>query len=150
MRKITFLSGLSILFSLIQIAAFSQNNKEKEIRDLEKLEGESWVKKDSMTLFKLFAPELVVNTPLNRVANLPILKQLMRAGKIDISASEKIIEKISFIQDMGIAMGHDIIKPERGMENAGKTVTRQYTDVWKKYKKSWRLIIRQATIIAIK
>ncbi len=150
MRKIIFLSALTIFFGLLDITAFAQKNREMEIRDLENLEGESWVRKDTATLFRLFSPVLVVNTPLNKVATLPLIKQLMRMGKIDISASEKIIEKISFIQGMGIAMGHDIIKPQGTMEDAGKTVTRQYTDVWKKDKNGWRLIIRQATKISVK
>jgi len=120
-----------------------------EIRKLENIEGEAWVKKDSMTLFKLFAPELVVNSPLNNVINLAILKKLIRAGKVDISSSEKKIEKVSFIKDMVVVMGSDIVKPQGAMDNAGKTVTRRYTDIWIYDGAGWRLTIRQATIISI-
>ena len=123
---------------------------ETVIRNLENAEGQAWVNKDSVVLFKLFSPQLVVNTPLNKVATLDIVKKLMRAGKINVSYSEKIIEKITFIKDMAVVMGHDIVKPQGAMDNAGKTVTRQYTDVWIKDESGWHLTIRQATIISIK
>lgn len=129
--------------------SFAQQNEETVIRNLENAEGQAWVDKDSVALFKMFSPQLVVNTPLNRVATLEVVKKLMRSGKIDVSSSEKIIEKITFLKDMAIVMGRDIIKPQGAMENAGKTVTRQYTDVWIKDESGWHLTIRQATIISI-
>jgi hypothetical protein len=149
MKKILILSVSTILLGLTHFVSSAQKNNETEIKKLEDMEGEAWVKKDSVILFKLFSPELVVNTPLNRVANLEVIKKLMRAGKIDISSSEKIIEKISFINNMAVVMGHDIVKPQGAMEDAGKTVTRQYTDIWIKDKSGWRLTIRQATKISV-
>ena len=149
MKKVFITSVFTILLGLVHYVSFSQANNETEIRKLEKMEGDAFEKRDTMTLFKLFSPDLIVNTPLNRVATLEDIKRLIRAGKIDIASSEKIIEKISFINDMAIVMGHDIIKPQGAMENAGKTVTRRYTDVWVKDKTGWHLTIRQATNILI-
>jgi hypothetical protein len=147
MKKILILSVIIVFLCLRNFVLLAQENDETEIRKLEKLEGDAFVKKDTLTLFKLFSPDLVVNTPLNRVATLEDIKRLIRSGKIDISSSEKIIEKISFINDMAVVMGHDIIKPEGAMENAGRTLTRRFTDVWIKDKTGWQLTIRQATNI---
>ena len=149
MRKTLSLLLLTIVLTLTNTISLAQENSETEIRALENMEGEAWVKKDSATLFKLFSPQLVVNSPLNKVATLEVIKKLIRAGKIDISSCEKVIEKISFINRMAVVMGHDIVKPQGAMENAGKTVTRQYTDIWIKDKTGWRLTIRQATNISI-
>ena len=149
MRKTLSLSVLTIVFALTYFISFAQETSETEIKNLENIEGEAWVKKDSVMLFKLFSPDLVVNTPLNKVATLEIIKMLIRSGKINISSSEKVIEKITFINGMAIVMGHDIVKPQGAMDNAGKTVTRQYTDIWIKDKTGWRLTIRQATNISV-
>jgi hypothetical protein len=149
MKKLFTPFVMSVLLGLTYNVSLAQEDKELEIRKLENIEGEAWVKKDSMTLFKLFAPELVVNSPLNNVINLAILKKLIRAGKVDISSSEKKIEKVSFIRDMAVVMGSDIVKPQGAMDNAGKTVTRRYTDIWIYDGAGWRLTIRQATIISI-
>lgn len=138
-----------IFFGLTHHVCLSQVNDELEIRKLEELEGKSWVTKDSTTLYKLFSPKLVVNSPLNKVATLDVIKMLFRTGKIDISSSEKVIEKVSFIKGMAVVMGRDIVKPQGGMANSGKTVTRQYTDIWIKENNEWQLTIRQATIISI-
>jgi hypothetical protein len=139
----------AIFFILFQNPSFAQKNADAEIRNLEELEGQSWVKKDTTTLFRLFSPELVVNTPLNQSATLQDIKRLTNLGKIDIGYSKKMIEKITFINDMAVVMGQDIVKPRGGMKDAGKTVTRSYTDVWIKTRNTWQLIIRQATIISI-
>lgn len=148
MKKVKKLISAAI-FLLSFHYSFAQQNPETEIRNLEELEGQSWVKKDTTTLYQLFSPELVVNTPLNRFATLQIVKQLTRLGKIDVSYSKKLIEKITFINDMAVVMGQDIIKPQGGMPDAGKTVKRSYTDVWAKTDNKWRLIIRQATNISV-
>jgi hypothetical protein len=144
MKKM-LLSVITILFTLAGHFCLAQENNETGIRNLEKMEGEAFVKKDTITLYNLFSSRLVVNTPLNRVATLEDIKRLIRLGKIDIASSEKIIEKITFINDMAIVMGHDIVKPQGAMQDAGKTVTRRYTDVWIKDKSGWKLTIRQAT-----
>jgi hypothetical protein len=140
---------MAILLGLTHNISLAQQDKEVEIRKLENMEGEAWVKKDSAALFKFFSPELVVNSPLNNVVTLDILKKLMRVGKVDISSCEKNIDKVSFIKDMAVVMGSDIVKPQGAMDNAGKTVTRRYTDIWIKDGDGWRLTIRQATIISI-
>jgi Domain of unknown function (DUF4440) len=149
MKKLFTPFVMAVLLGLTYNVSLAQEDKELEIRKLENIEGEAWVKKDSMTLFKLFAPELVVNSPLNNVITLAILKKLIRAGKVDISSSEKKIEKVSFIKDMAVVMGSDIVKPQGAMDNAGKTVIRRYTDIWIYDGAGWRLTIRQATIISI-
>lgn len=149
MKKIYIFLLLAIPFGLMHYSSFAQENNDTEIRRLENLEGQSWVKKDSLALFKLFSPQLVVNSPLNKVITFDLLKTLIRTGKIDISYSEKVIEKISYIHDMAIVMGKDIVKPQGAMANAGKTVTRQYTDIWIKDGNDWHLTIRQATIISV-
>lgn len=149
MKKNLILSFSIAILQLTSFCSYAQQNNEDEIRQLEEIEGQAWVKKDSVTLFKLFSTQLVVNTPLNKVATLDVIKKLMRSGQINLSSSKKMIEKISFINGMAVVMGYDVITPEGEMANAGKTVTRRYTDVWIKDKTEWHLMIRQATVIAI-
>jgi hypothetical protein len=151
MKKIIKSSPLIItmVLSLTHYVSLAQENNEAEIRKLENMEGEAWIKKDTATLLKLFSPQLIVNTPYNRIADLNGVMALARMGKIDASFVEKGIEKISFVENIAIVMGHDIIKPQGAMENAGKTVTRRYTDIWMKDIASWRLVARQATNISI-
>ena len=48
---LTILSAV-VIFGLIPNLVSAQQNKEAEIQDLEKMEGQAWVEKDSITLFK--------------------------------------------------------------------------------------------------
>jgi hypothetical protein len=141
--------SLFVCFLLFTFSAFAQQNIDAEIRQLEKMEGEAFAKHDTATLLTLFSPQLVVNTPLNRVATFEDVMQLIREGKIDVIADEKFIEKITFVENVAIVMGYDMVKPQGAMANAGKTVKRRYTDIWLKDKNTWRLTARQATIISI-
>ena len=141
--------GLIIFMLLGTTALCAQQNNETEIRNLEKQEGEAFAKKDTTALLKLFSPNLVVNSPVNKVFGFAEVMSMVRNGKIDVGSVEKIIEKISFVENIAIVMGHDIVTPKGAMDNAGKTVTRRYTDIWMKDKDSWRLTARQATVISV-
>jgi hypothetical protein len=143
-------SLISIIFlAFTHTFSLAQQNDETEIRNLEKMEGEAFAKKDTMMLLKLFSPNLVVNSPLNKVATFRDVMNLIRAGKIDVSADEKFIEKVSFVENIAIVMGYDVVKPQGAMDNTAKTVTRRYTDIWMKNGNSWLLTARQATIISV-
>jgi hypothetical protein len=138
----------TIFLALIYSVSLAQQQNEIEIRKLENMEAEAFSKKDTLTLLKLFSPNLVVNSPLNRVATFEDVMKLIRAGKIDVGSVKKVIERISFVENIAIVMGQDIVTPQGAMDNAGKTVTRRYTDIWMRDKTSWRLTARQATIIS--
>lgn len=149
MKRIFLFAFHALLFLYVHQNCKGQQNSEDQIRKLEKMEGEAFANKDTATLLTLFSPHLVVNTPLNRVATFEDVMRLIRAGEIDVSADEKVIEKVTFVENIAIVMGYDIIKAQGEMKNAGKTVRRRYTDIWMKDKNSWRLTARQATIISV-
>ncbi len=46
-------------------------------------------------------------------------------------------------------MGEEKIKPQGKQNNAGKLVTRRFTNVWMYSNNNWSIIARQATIIKV-
>ena len=93
---------------------------------------------------------MVVNTPLNTVVNVEATKQHLRAGGLKYLSFERNIERITFDDDnIAIVMGGEVIKPQGPQPNAGKTVSRRFTHVWKKSGNTWSLIARHATIIKV-
>jgi hypothetical protein len=46
-------------------------------------------------------------------------------------------------------MGLEILKPQADSQNAGKTVNRRFTNIWTRENGTWKLTVRQATIISI-
>jgi hypothetical protein len=131
-------------------AVWSQDQRDAEIRRLENLERESVLKGDSIVLFdKIWSPNMVINTPNNVVGTVEGTKALLRSGGLNYLSFERNIEKITFNNNVAIVMGQEKIKPQGKQNNAGKLVTRRFTNVWMYTNNSWSIIARQATIIKI-
>jgi len=128
---------------------YAQTAAEMEIRKLEDEQREAFQNKDTAVLFKLFSPNFVVNAPTNRITTLKELMQLMKQGAVDMEKFERITERVTFINDIAIAMGNETLHPTGKMPNAGKTVKRRYTNIWMKNEGSWQLVARQSTIISV-
>ena len=146
MQKMLLLISLSLVCTIVK----AQESRDSVIRSLEKLERESVMKGDSLTLFnKLWSPNMVVNAPANRVGTVEGTKMQMRTGKLNYLLFERTIEKITFDDNLAIVMGEEKIKPQGSQDHAGKLVTRRFTNIWKFANNAWSIIARQATIIKV-
>ena len=128
---------------------YAQTAAEMEILKLEDAQREAFQKKDTTTLLKLFAPNFVVNAPTNKITTLKELMRLMRQGAVDMEDFERITEKVTFNNNIAIAMGNETLHPTGKMPNAGKTVKRRYTNIWMKNEGGWQLVARQSSIISV-
>lgn len=144
MKKIPFTSLLLLLLFFLQA-----QNPEAQIRELEDAQREAFLKKDTTALYKIFSPDFVVNAPTNKVTTLQQLKVLIRTGYVDMEVFERVTEKVTFNNNIAIAMGNETLNPTGNMPNAGKTVKRRYTNIWMKHGKTWQLVARQSTIISV-
>jgi hypothetical protein len=130
--------------------SFAQSDLEKEIRGLDEMEARATISGDTAMLSRLWSPGFVVNNPANVVVNVAQIRQLMKEGKIAYSSFSRVIEKVTITDNVAVTMGYEENQPEKATDNAGRTVTRRYTNVWLKGKSGWRIIARQATIINVK
>lgn len=149
MKTAKFTSLLFTFLMFVQISISAQTKVENQIRELEKIEKEAVLKGDTVMLFKLWSPNYVVNTPFNSVASIKEIKGFLREGKIDYTAFDRIIETITLTENIAIVMGKEIINPEKKTDNAGKTVTRRYTNIWVNKNGKWLLTARQATNVLV-
>ena len=137
----------ALLLIAMATLSFAQDPREAEIRRLEQLERESVMKGDSSALFnKIWSPTMIVNTPANVVGTVEGTKAIFRSGGLKYLSFERNIEKVTFNENIAIVMGGEVIKPQGKQPNAGKTVSRRFTHVWKYAGNSWSIIARQATI----
>jgi ketosteroid isomerase-like protein len=139
-----------VLFAVCTSTASAQQATEAEIRNLEKLELEALLKKDTTALFhKYWSPKMVVNTPGNVVGTVAETKKRFMAGQIEYARMERNVEKVTFNENLAIVMGNEVLVPKGNTDNAGKTVTRRFTNVWMKTNDSWSIVARQSTIISV-
>jgi hypothetical protein len=141
---------LTIALVYISLLTNAQSNSDTDIKKLEQQEAAAMLKGDTLSLSKLWSPDYVVNNPLNTVVDVKTIKWLIRNGKIDYTSFERIIDKITYTQNLAIVMGTEVVRPEKKTENSGKTVNRRYTHVWLKTNGTWLLVARQATNIEVK
>jgi hypothetical protein len=151
MRKFTTkVLVVAFILGLIHTSSLAQQVNETFIRNLDNSELEAVLKGDSLALFdKIWSPNMVVNTPANRVGTVEGTKIALRTGKLDYSSFERTIEKITIFGNVGIVMGQEIVKPQRNNDNVGKTITRRFTNIWMNENNVWHMVARQATVISI-
>jgi hypothetical protein len=143
----TFIVTLSL--TLTANILFAQNSRELEIIRLENIESEAILKGDSTILYKLWSPDMVIHNQANNVMTVEGTKTLLRTGKLNYLTFERFIEKITFNENLAIVMGEEKFKPQGLSRNAGKSVTRRFTNIWKFSNNNWNIIARQATIIKV-
>jgi ketosteroid isomerase-like protein len=98
-----------------------------------------------------FAPDVVVNSPTNRVVALADVMARFRSGQIgaEPGSGERRVEFVGVRGDSVVVMGEETFRPGSNAPNAGKVVRRRFTDIWKQYSGLWKLAIRQATVTAV-
>jgi len=107
---------------------------------------------DAEATAALFAKDLIVNAPTNQVVRREQVLGFFKAGRMDYESAVETIEALEARGDQVVLMGEEVIKPKEKSPNpnAGKTVRRRFTDVWRKEADGqWRLTLRQATIFSV-
>jgi hypothetical protein len=95
----------------------------------------------------LMAPDMLVNAPVNRVANRDNVIGRIKASQI--SYEPNVVRNIDYAGVRGevvVIMGEEIVHPNKDAPYAGQTEHRRFTDIWKQMDGVWKLWIRQATI----
>lgn len=145
-----FIPILFLLFASFSLTFAQTDPREAELRRVDNLEREATMRGDSAILFgKLWSNEMVVNTPANRVGTVEGTKMQLRTGNLAYASFVRNIEKITFNDNIAMVMGEEITKPQGIQQNADKTVTRRFTNIWKYANNQWQMIGRQATIIKV-
>jgi ketosteroid isomerase-like protein len=142
----------TIAFSILTLAVSAQENSktEAEIRALEQTGTKAILNGDINTLKQIWAPEFLVNTPRNEVTGTrDSILLIQKAGMIDYSTYEKVIERMQFQKDIVITMGHETIvaRNDTPAARAGQTYKRRFTNIWMNKNGKWQLIARHASII---
>ena len=134
------------LISLILVTtlAFGQSNDETEIRQLEKHWTELLDKGDTSSLLKIWSKNYAVNNPNGKIVTPKDIVALMETGH-RFPTVKRIIEKITFNQDIAIVMGKELQQPENRTTNHEEWIPRRFTNVWIKTNNGWQLAARQSS-----
>ena len=148
MTKYIFLLACTI--SIFSANAQDNSKTEAEIRRLEQTGATSILNGDTNTLKQIWTQEFLVNTPRNQVTETrDSILLIEKAGMLDYSTYEKVIERMQFQKNTVITMGHETIvsKNDTRILKAGQDYKRRFTNIWMKKHGKWQLIARHASII---
>ena len=148
MKKYIFLFAFSI--ATLSICAQDNSKTEAEIRALEQTGSKAILNGDTNTLKQLWAPEYLVNTPRNVVTGTrDSILLIQKAGMIDYSTYEKVIERMQFQDNIVITMGLETIVSRKDIPvaKAGQIYKRRFTNIWMKKNGKWQQIARHASIV---
>ena len=130
-----------ILFTTL---AFGQSSDELEIRKLEKHWTELLDQGDTTALLEIWSENYVVNNPNGKIVTPRDIVALMKRGH-KFPAVKRIIENITFNQDIAIVMGKELQQPADLNPNPEQWIPRRFTNVWIKNKNVWQLAARQSS-----
>lgn len=135
-----------ISFIFVTTLASGQSNDEQKIRQLEKHWTELLDKGDTTSLLAIWSKDYVVNNPNGKIVTPKEIIALMKSGH-KFPAVKRIIEKITFNQDMAIVMGKELQQPANMTTNHEEWIPRRFTNVWIKTENGWQLAARQSSQI---
>ena len=92
------------------------------------------------------APEAAVNSPGERVLPHDGVAKAFDLGLIDYAACRTTVEHAA-VRPNGevLLMGAEEVEPRGKTADAGRTVSRRFTEVWRPEGDGWLLALRQAT-----
>lgn len=102
---------------------------------------------DYKAIEDLMASDMLVNAPVNRVANRDNVIGRIKASQI--SYEPNVVRNIEYAGvrgDVVVIMGEEMVHPNKNAPYAGKAEHRRFTDIWKEMDGVWKLWIRQATV----
>jgi ketosteroid isomerase-like protein len=135
-----------IICIFVTTLAFGQTNDEQQIRRLEKHWTELLDNGDTTSLLKIWSKDYVVNNPNGKIVTPEEIVALMKSGH-KFPKVERIIEKITFNQDIAVVMGKELQQPASLTTNQDEWIPRRFTNVWIKTENGWQLAARQSSQI---
>ncbi len=97
-----------------------------------------------------YSSTFVANTPTSGVVPGHELLALFESGEIVYAHVEQHIEYAgAHGEDIVVIMGEEIVVPGEGMPDAGKRITRRFTDVFRKEDGEWRHDLRHANVVSV-
>lgn len=138
------------LFLIISIftsnIALAQSSDELQIRQLEKDWTQLLDQGDTTALLKIWTKDYVVNNPNGKIVTPKEIVAIMKNGH-KFPSVERIIEKITFNQNIAIVMGKELQQPANMTDNKDEWIPRRFTNVWIKSENGWQLAARQSSKI---
>ena len=132
-------------------AASEQSSDQRAVLEADAQQRLAVASADGAAIEAIADPHLRVNAPNNRILTRDDLVRMVGSGEIRNEVFERTPEEVVITGDVGVVMGHELVFPGAGSEQARmygeRTLRRRYTNVYIRSGTSWRHLARHANII---
>lgn len=125
----------------------SKENISKQIKILEDLEAKAILESDTVTLKNIWSEDYRVYNPYDLIFNKKQVLQGIKSTFIKFSLFTREQEYFGIYDDVVFVMGKETVVFSGENPDRGKTLVIRYTDVYKLFDESWKIIARHANII---
>lgn len=116
---------------------------EQEVRRLDLAHAGAVLRDDLAAMDRLWTKDFIVNNPFNEIDR----ADRVRTGAVTHSSFIREPEALTVYGDTVIVMGRETVLPNGDSPDAGKTISRRYTNIWMKRNGRWRLVARHTSVI---
>lgn len=117
-----------------------------QIRELEQRQVAIALTGDRALLLEVFAPHFQMINPSGARASRDQLLELLAGGARPYSAATYVTDSVSVYDDVVVSTGTEEVTFGSGAQ-AGQKQQRRITQVWEREGGTWRLAMRQATLV---
>ena len=136
------LGGLALL-----LGACATPAHDARIRELEQQQARAAIARDRAALEQIFAPDFRVFNPSGGVANKAELINILTTGTNPYASAKYETHSLEVHETLAFSTGMETVVMAQASQGAqaGQTVQRRVTQVWRRQDGDWRLALRQAT-----
>ena len=118
----------------------------EEIKRLYRYRQDSMVRRDFDAFSRLYADDLLVTNPSNRVLNKAQVLELMRGDVVSYSSFDRQFDEVRVYGEMVVVVGSETASytPDAKSPYAGKTIQRRFTEMWMRRDGKWQVVVRHA------
>ena len=136
-----------LLFPGCASSTRSATSWEDEVRAAEERHLAAFRSGDAAAIDALFSDDFLVNSPRYDVLDKRQLMELVRRGLVNTASFTQNIDNIRRYGDIAIVMGGDTVVFAQPAPNAGQTIRRRFTDIWRIENGRWNFVARHANPI---
>lgn len=97
----------------------------------------------------LLADDLVVNNPQNGISQAGGTARRGAGGQISYARFDRTVEYVGKLGELVVVMGSEDIVPKGNHPQAGRTIHRRFTDIWRPVDGVFKLALRQSTVVRV-
>jgi ketosteroid isomerase-like protein len=122
---------------------------EDALRELDRQDAQAVLAEDVTALDAIYSPDHLLHfAPARLVRTKHEILEDIRVPRFHYSSYSRTTEHVALYGDIAVTIGREVVAPHGKHPNAGQTLDRRYTHIWRNEAGLWRLLVRHVNVVA--